>query len=168
MDEKLTIQLTMALARRSLGFFYRRDLIEWALQALDSGLDTRSLRILGGLGKIDEYEADMYLQRCLGELGMCEPDRESCLRTYIASIGRNAVARATTLQCACREIYDIYAALGYPSSLRAASCLDDAWYLADKGVYRFSDIEEQALKEMRKLATLDSPDIQKREIEGFS
>jgi hypothetical protein len=70
MDTKLMAELTVILAKRNLRFSYREELIEWANRLLETGEDTRSLRILAGLQRDNQTEAEQYLRSTLLELAI--------------------------------------------------------------------------------------------------
>lgn len=69
------------------------SMVDWAIEALSSGLDTPSLAGLASLlPETSLHEADMQLEKALKELGPCLPDDTGLRKAYVGAVSRALIA----------------------------------------------------------------------------
>ncbi len=154
MNDELIGYLAIALAKRNLRFNYCIDIVNWAILALESGIDSKSLRILAGLSESETEEVDQYLRLALDEQNQPEPDLDFCFRKFVASIARESLDGRKSLRAGCRVLYDIGLALPDQSQTifgLPVGHLDDAWDLAEQGIGNTADVEKEAMTAMQEL-----------------
>jgi hypothetical protein len=80
------------LADRFLGNVTWEDYVTWAVGCLESGLDSKNIRILASL-ETPFYSSEVkeYFDRSLQDLGWKQPGRLECLIEYARSIAEHIV-----------------------------------------------------------------------------
>lgn len=106
------VKLLAARTRRD------QDLPEWAINCLEKGYDSKSLRILASMSKWDSAsELDNYFQRSLRELGWNKIDREDYLLRYSKILAREIVEDRVDPISFASIICEIQRDLDYPGEL---------------------------------------------------
>jgi hypothetical protein len=114
------------LAERYLGLATFEDYVPWAVACLESGFDSKNIRILASLQKpYYSSEVDDYFNRCLVDLGWRLPERKECLMEYACSFASQVVSGDISPLEGCRKIYSVVSALGYPREMMSWVYLDD-------------------------------------------
>jgi hypothetical protein len=133
-DDAVADRLTAVLARWRFGARTGEEVIGWAIEMLEAGHDTATLRILAGLspGRQDNDEIDHYLRRARDELGYQEP-HEGLLRRYVALVCRDVCDGRVPPSAAARELFDLWAGADYPKYLQSLASFDDGYALAEQG-----------------------------------
>jgi hypothetical protein len=97
------------LAKLEFGLIHMDEVPELAGRALAEGIDSKSLRILGGLEKSDSLEISEYLKKTLRELGVESPARKEAARQlilfYIDQIINQQIKIQEGLRNIVREVY---------------------------------------------------------------
>jgi hypothetical protein len=122
----VNIETNNLLAGRYLGWLTYEEYVDWAVRCLESGLDSKSIRILASLRKpLYSSEVEDYFNRSLHDLGWQLPDRQKCLMEYARGLACEIVeARVSPLE-GCSKIYRVVAALQYPKGLMPWVYLDE-------------------------------------------
>jgi hypothetical protein len=114
------------LAGRYLGWLTYEEYVNWAVGCLESGLDSKNIRILASLRKpLYSSEVEDYFNRSLRDLGWHLPDRKECLMEYARGFAREIVAGAVSPLDGCRKIYRVVVSLQYPKDLMPWVYLDE-------------------------------------------
>jgi hypothetical protein len=113
--------------------------VEWALFALEAGLDTSNLRILAGLTKpLDPWEVERYFARTLADLKLELPSQLEFLRRHVCQVARDIVTGAIWPAAGCKTMINLWSDLGEdPEQYYIWSDLDDG-YWHDQGL---TDVE---------------------------
>jgi hypothetical protein len=92
--------------------------VDGAVDCLESGLDSRNIRILASLGTpFYSSEVEKYFDRSLQDLGWNQPGRFECLIEYARSLTDQIVNGTVTPVLGCDRIYRVCVALNYSSAL---------------------------------------------------
>jgi hypothetical protein len=128
------------------------QLIDWATDALVSGLETESLVLLAGLPRDSPaYDATPLLDRSLAELDVPVPNTESLRRVYVGVISRAILEGRVTVSDALELIHErAVGPLGHPPDLTRWCLL---WEGLQPDDYRSLD-EEEVAAEARRLASV--------------
>jgi hypothetical protein len=103
--------------------------IAWAMSMLEQGVETESLAILATLLKpVNEFEADDYFNRVLGELGIERPNAEAAIEGYAKVLTKEVFENQLSPELGAAMIYAANVRLGYPSSFGEFTVLEDEWY----------------------------------------
>jgi hypothetical protein len=113
---------TIALLAMKVNSFARgQHYVDWAVQALTEGFDSRSLAILASLdlGKdFPRWEAEAFFMKAVSELDLIIPDDETILREHfinlVAQIQKRIIDPIIGIECIHREVVS---PLGHPSDL---------------------------------------------------
>ena len=128
---------------------------EWAVAALESGMDTPSLRILAGINPAKDWEVRDYLECATRELGWNLPGREELLYIFARKIAALMVARKKPLAKGCRELYRIFNKLrDRYANLNVWLHYDDEFDLMEAGIlnYPMATLEQDVLQAAAELA----------------
>jgi hypothetical protein len=101
------LDLELLLARFSVGQLGEDVLISWAVEALQSGHDSRALRELAGLAPIERDRARLLFERATQELGFHMPDTAEAVRFFARRIASEALAGRRDLMEATRDLGDL-------------------------------------------------------------
>jgi len=111
----MTDEIVKLLAARS---FRTEDLPDWAINCLEKGFDSKSLRMLASMSKWDSpSELGNYFQRSLKELGWDKIEERDYLMRYAEILAKEIVEDKTDPIKAALEIYGILKTLDYPAEL---------------------------------------------------
>ena len=100
------------------------DVVKWAGQALEQGLDSRALRILAGLDRSSSRaEVDQYFRQTLEDLGWKEPNFKQALASHAKEIAAQILDGKLQPTDGADRIYKISRALDYPAELARWGCL---------------------------------------------
>lgn len=114
------------LVKRALGRATGEDCVEWAWSMQEAGLDTPTLRILGGQDwPFDRWELDRYFLQALADLEIELPPNDVRLRQCVYLMARCIVEGVIPPAEGCRNIaelacssYDTYATPELQGELR--------------------------------------------------
>jgi hypothetical protein len=101
------LNLELAAARVSLGVMVREELPAVALQALEDGHDSTSLRLLAGLCAAEMDEALPLFQRALSEIGMPLPPKDSAVMSLSRDMARKIVNGETAPYNGAKAIWGL-------------------------------------------------------------
>jgi hypothetical protein len=125
------IQAKHALGRASAG-----DYIDWAASALESGADSRHLRILAGFDRLGSFfEAGEYFTKARLELGLATPDRDQALRDYAVHLAQAILEPDSDYPKIVAQLAELCWANDYPGYLADWYSLDDGLTNALAGEY---------------------------------
>ena len=150
--------MTPALHDRLLDLLLRRvdgpipgaELVDWATNALEEGLESESLVLLAGLARSSSmHEAVPLLDRGLSELKLNVPAAEALRRAYVGVVSRAILGGSIPAEQALDRIHRrVVEPLGHPPDL-APWCF--VWEGLHPDNYRTLDSSEQEA-EARRLA----------------
>ena len=95
------------------------SLVDWAIRALEAGVETEALIILAGLSPdCSVFEAEPLLDRGMAELNLAVPGSEELRRAYVGVVSRALLAGAVEAREALDRIHRaVVTPLGHPSDL---------------------------------------------------
>jgi hypothetical protein len=148
MNAPLHRRLVFAIANANAAM-----VVAWAAEALASGLDSKSLRILAGLGDSEgSEEVWRYLQQASREIGFELPSETRRIELAAGYVAGDIVSGAVSPQAGCANIYALYLAGNYLPSLADWCGLDDMLSLASEGTFgTVPDAEQDILAEAKKM-----------------
>lgn len=124
----LPAQTIKLFAYRYMRLATSKDIVQWAVEMLQEGFDTASLRIIAGLlSPFDWEEVEHYLYHAFEELGWKYPEKEPCLQQYARNTANAITTAALSPADGCREMYRIARELNFPGYLTA-------WFNLDEGL----------------------------------
>jgi hypothetical protein len=119
-------QTRKLLAMRHMGRAASEDLVAWAADILEAGIDSENVRILAGLiPPLYSVEVESYFLRCFNDLSWSFPEQEICLRQYTRDIAEAILADSISRSDGCVEMYKTYVELDYPPDLQCWSFICD-------------------------------------------
>jgi hypothetical protein len=122
----MDVKTNKLLADIHIGVVTSEDYVQWAVACLESGEDSKNIRILASLQKpLYSSEVDFYFSRCLKDLGWTIPQRRECLLNYARDLAQQIVSGDLSHQDGCRKIYRVALALNYPKELMEWVYFDD-------------------------------------------
>ena len=102
----------------ALGLVSMKEIIGWAVGALEAGFDSKSLRILAGLdGDIDQQEVARLHSACFKELDISPLPEQSHLRFYASLVLREMLADRLPRREAFKRLSELCISLSYPKEL---------------------------------------------------
>lgn len=129
-------RLYRALARRAFLGEGGSAIVDWAGEALAAGWDTEPLRVLAGLSRPpNEFETGRVLAETLKSLRLELPDTDELVRLAAFIVASDMVGGAMAPRAGCRELSRLCSATGYRESLMPFYTAEDAYELAETGVY---------------------------------
>jgi hypothetical protein len=130
------------------------NLVGWAINALEKGFDSLSLRLLAGLSTpTNEFEVDELLQQLDAEVGIGIPSEEQLLEVYAGLTADDIVSRRISAQEGCRRLGRL-ALLSPPKAPSEWIVLDEELDLAREGyVGPIDAIEERIVAAAQSLLT---------------
>ena len=143
-----------------LASYYWRELAlaDWAIKCLESGYDSKSLRMLASMSKWDSSsELDNYLNRSLKELGWDKIEKEDYLMRYVEILAKEILENKIDPIKSSRKIYQILVDLDYPQRLQGWFEIDEMisdyeYFLKTGKKGHFFHPEEQLISEIKKVA----------------
>ncbi|HEU4382157.1 MAG TPA: hypothetical protein VFR85_01540 [Anaeromyxobacteraceae bacterium] len=146
-------RLYLALARRAFLGESGSAIVDWAAQALSAGWDTGPLRLLAGLVKPpNEFETSRILAETLRSLDLEVPDAEDLIRIAALVVAGDIVGGTTPPRDGCRELSRLCAATGFRGSLMPFYTAEEAYSLAESGVYgTVQEVTAAVLDDARRL-----------------
>ena len=146
-------RLYRALARRSFLGESGGAMVDWAAEALSAGWDTDPLRILAGLGKPpNEFEVGRVLGEAMKSLGIEMPDTDDLVSTAAFIVASDLVSGTTPPRVGCEELSRLCSATGYRENLMPFYTAEEAYSLAENGVYGTAqDVTAAVLDDARRL-----------------
>lgn len=136
----------------------KEELPDWAIRCLESGYDSKSLRILASMSKWDSAsELDTYFQRSLKELGWDKIERQDYLMRYAEILAGEIVENKTDPIKASQSIYRILVDLDYPPELHGWFEIDEIicdyeYFLKTGKQGYFYHPKEKLIGEIKKLS----------------
>jgi len=149
-------EIVKLLAERDISL--TEALSDWAIKCLESGYDSKSLRILASMSKWDSTsESDTYFQRSLKELGWDKLDRQDYLLRYAEILAGEIVGNKIDPIEAALEIYAILKDLDHPAELHDFIVIDEmVWdyeYFLKTGYQGYYyHTKEKLISEIKKLS----------------
>ena len=147
----MTRETIRLLADKYLGLSTHEQFVDWAISSLETGFDTKSIRILASLQKpLFPTEVENYFYRSLKELGWNLPEPKKCVIEYAYLIAEDILSGKILPVLGCHRIYDAMIFLDCPSKMAAWTYLYDEMqpepfmYLAGK------ELDDAIIKEARK------------------
>lgn len=127
------------------------ELVDWAVLALEAGVETESLVLLAGMPRGSSvYDAIPLLDGCLAELDLTVPNTETLRRAYVGMISRAILAGGVETGDALERIHHrAVGPLGHPPDLTRWCLL---WEGLQPDDYRSLDAGEIE-SEVRRLAS---------------
>lgn len=97
-----------------------QDWVDWAVEAILAGYDSRSLRVLAGLQPpFDDSEINRLSKNAFIELNIPPLTRGNCVPHYVVPILRRILDGTLTQKEALNKLNDLYLATGHDNSLKA-------------------------------------------------
>ncbi|HYQ80582.1 MAG TPA: hypothetical protein VEP68_03720 [Anaeromyxobacteraceae bacterium] len=146
-------RLYRALARRAFLGEGGGSMVDWAVEALAAGWDSAPLRVLAGLVKPpNEFEVGRVLTETLKSLGLEMPEMDELVRAAAFVVAGDIVSGATLPRVGCAELSRLCSATGYRESLMPFYTAEEAYALAETGVYgTVEEVTEAVLDDARRL-----------------
>ena len=146
-------RLVRLLGQRKLGLISGSAIVDWGVDALVAGWESRSLNVLAGLAKPpNEFEVDEYVGRMLKELDVRVPDDKEFAKLYGMAVAGEMLAGTTTPYDGARELFNLWLRSGCPGDLQAWCGYEDEYELARDGVFGdIADVERDILDEARRM-----------------
>ena len=110
------------------------DYVDWAIDCLEEGLDSKSLRLLAGMSKTHSITADFedLFRQSLSELNWNYLDKKESLFNLAKEIAKQILSGEIESVEAVDRIHEVYVQLGYPAKLEMWNLLYDGhsydWY----------------------------------------
>jgi len=105
-------ELIVAASRMILGMLPAEELVDVAMQAMEDGYDSPSLRILAGLTVGDFQEATTMFDRVLSELNVTIPNKRDAVSLLVQMVAHEIVAGSVAPYEGAKKIWDL--SLSYP------------------------------------------------------
>lgn len=126
------------------------DYADWAVGMLESGSDSKSLRILAGLTKTDScFEAEEYFRKAISEIGISEPTKEKAFHDYAVYCAERIVDEKIDIRNGVKRLYSLCVEADYPKWLmiwfELDDALDDVFYRNEP--YSYPGLTEANMKE---------------------
>jgi hypothetical protein len=155
--------LVELLVRRLEDQLAGSQLVDWAMAAVQQGVETDSLILLAGLSRdCSLYEATPLLDRGLAELGLAVPAPESLRRSYVAAVSRGILAGRDSIDQALEHIHRwAVTPLNHPPDLQP-------WCFLWEGLHptSFDSLApDQIAAEVRRLASVWAADATRGRID---
>ena len=99
--------LGLAASKFVLGLLRSDDLVGVAVQALEDGCDSRSLRVLAGLTEAEVDEAKATFDRVLSELSVAVPSKRDAVILLARKIAREILVGATGPYVGAKQIWNL-------------------------------------------------------------
>lgn len=146
----MNLETIRLLARRHLGLATHEQCVDWAVSCLESGIDSKNIRILASLQQpFYPSEVEDYFNRSLKELGWEVPEPMACIVEYARTFAQEILSGKISPVEGCRKIYEVSLALRHPLKLRSWLYLDEG---LEPGTYRDlqgKELDEAITKEAR-------------------
>jgi hypothetical protein len=146
----MNLETIKLLAERYLGTATYEQYVDWAVSCLESGIDSKNIRILSALQKpLYPSEVEDYFHRSLKELGWELPEPTECIIEYARTFAQQILSGQVSPVAGCRKIYAVSLALQHPPELRSWLYLDEN---LEPGTYRDlqgKELDEAITKEAR-------------------
>lgn len=147
----MNLETIKLLAERHMGIATYEQYIDWAVSCLESGIDSKNIRILASLQKpLYSSEVEDYFKRSLRDLDWELPEPKECMIEYARSFAREILSGQASPLEGCRKIYKVVVALQYPLELMSWLYLDEG---LEPGTYRDlegKELDEAIIKEARR------------------
>ena len=120
MHQALGDELITLLVARSNEIATGEPVVDWAVHALEAGLESAALVELAGLPRTASvFDAGPLLDRALHELGIAPPDREELLRAYVGVVSRALLDGKLPVAAALDDVHaTVVSPLRHPDDLR--------------------------------------------------
>ena len=114
------------------------DYVNWAVGMLESGSDSKHLRILAGLeSSTSLFETEDFFARSIKEIELFEPSREEAIRGYSVYVAGQIVRREVPAREGVKRLFQLCVACDYPGYLNNWYTLDDACHDIEYGNYPY-------------------------------
>jgi len=121
-DERWPSNSITLLAKKVNDSARGQHYVDWAVQALTEGFDSRSLAILASLDLEDDFhrwEAENFFLKAVSELGLIIPDDETILRKHLLLLITRIQNRVLDPKVGIDFIHrEVVSPLGHPSDLQ--------------------------------------------------
>lgn len=110
------------------------EYVDWAMECLVDGFDSKSLRLLAGFDKRHPYKADFeeLFRKSLDELGWDYLSDKEVLFDYAKSLAKQILSEEIEINEGVEKLNSVYILLGFPTELEMWSLLYDGhssdWY----------------------------------------
>jgi hypothetical protein len=150
----MQLDLSLLVARQTLGLLTADDLVRWALVSLEQGLDSESLRRLAGLNSeayLRMADAEPLFRAAIHELRVPVPEQTAATRTYVARLAREIVEGTAPPRAQVARIHrEIVSPLNHPKDLMVWCYVNDglrpsSWSLDADDMVHFEPIPDAEL-----------------------
>lgn len=125
-------------AKKYLGSIKIEEYIEWAIDMLGLGFDSKKLRILAGLSNpLDPSEVNNHFEDILKELNILKPNEEEAVMYYAISLCEQMISSELNPRNGLKRLYKICQDLDYDSDYMIWYELDDALASISYGDYPY-------------------------------
>ncbi|HRH40943.1 MAG TPA: hypothetical protein PKY82_04810 [Pyrinomonadaceae bacterium] len=139
------------------------NFVDWAIDCLEEGLDTKSLRLLAGLDKNHPIEADFneLFRKSLDELGWKYLGEKEVLLDHAQNLAKKILSGELDPIKGSEQIHQIYIQLHFPDELQYWRYLDDGhlsewfdkvWWIPFMQKYNHKNWLEAVMREAKKLS----------------
>lgn len=147
----MNLETIKLLAERQMGMATYDRYIDWAISCLESGIDSKNIRILASLQKpLYPSEVEDYFNRSLKDLGWELPNPKECVIEYARSFAGEILSGRVSPLEGCRKIYRVVVALQYPRELMAWLYLDEGLEPETYRDLEGKELDEAIIKEARR------------------
>lgn len=101
--------------KNALGFAAAVDYIDWAVEMLELGYDSRSLGMLASFERSTSSISDVeqYFYRAINELNFVKPSQTVAVRNYACNVAQQIINGQIEPKAAVEELYKICVATRY-------------------------------------------------------
>lgn len=125
-------KIVKLLAKLDLQIIGKDESVNWAISCLESGYDSKSLRMLASMNNsFSSSEIDAYLNRSLQELGWDKFEQEDYLMKFAEITAQETLDGKIKDFVAAQYIYTILKKLNYPPRL-------GGWFEIDEMIWAYN------------------------------
>ena len=147
----MNVETIKLLAERYMGMATSEQYVDWAVSCLESGIDSKNIRILSSLQKpLYSSEVEDYFNRSLKDLGWELPEPQECIIEYARSFAKEIVSGQASPLEGCRKIYDVVVVLQYPRQMMPWLYLDEGLEPETYRDLQGKEWDEAIIKEARR------------------
>ena len=141
------------LAENYMRLATHEKFVDWAASSLETGLDTKSIRILASLQKpLFPAEVEDYFYRSLKELDWKLPEPIECVIEYARFFAEEILSGQVSPVEGCRRIYKVVVFLEYPPELMSWLYLDEGLMPDASRELTSAELNAAIIKEAQKFA----------------
>ena len=141
--------------------FTNENFVDWAMNCLEEGFDSKSLRLLAGMDRNHTFRADFeeLFRQSLKELDWKYLDKKESLFGYAKDIAKQILSDEIDLSKAVDEIHKVSVRLGYPDELQMWELFYDGhsydWYDKSRWIPFMSTYNHERWLQYVKLEAID-------------